>query len=96
MPRKYKEKGGHGQASLSAIYFTAMADAMNKHDANRVCDFVDNAIVSHPDAPVITAANQFATSGRTRVCRERLDRIDHTSMYIQWEFGKVFLYRSFK
>ena len=42
-----------------------MADANNSHDADFIRDFVDDAVVSDADPPVVFRANEFATSGGT-------------------------------
>ncbi len=58
----------------SAVGVLPVADAGDADDSDFIGDFIDDSIASDTDPPVIFRANEFPTTGRTRVLGECSDR----------------------
>jgi hypothetical protein len=82
--------------SGSAIDLPPVTHAVHAHDANLIGNFVNNAVVAHADAPVVFASGQLAATGRARVRRKRLNRLDYAVVNLGGETGEVFLSSAFK
>lgn len=73
-----------------------MAHSVDTHDANLVGDLVNHTIVTDADAPVVFAARQLATAGRTWVRCQCLNRRDHVVVSLGRKSGEVFFRTAFK
>jgi len=80
----------------SAINLATVTHTVDAHDANLVGYLVNRAVVAHADAPVVFAARQFATTRRTRVRRECLNRHDDAVVNLGRKTGEVSLGDAFK
>jgi len=61
-----------------AIYLAAVANTVNAYHANLVGNFVNHAVVTYADTPVVVAPDEFAAARRSWGCRERSNRRDDT------------------
>lgn len=51
-----------------------MPDAVNPDDLGAVVNFIQNAVQTNSDSPIVLAANQFPAAARTRLAGQLLDR----------------------
>jgi hypothetical protein len=70
---------------FSAINFFAVSDAINSHNCCRIGNLIDDAVVAHPNPPIVLRARKFATSGWTRIVRETTQHISHPGSYAERE-----------
>ena len=89
----WREQNG---AVGSAINLTAVAHAVDAHDANLVSNLLNDAVVAHADAPVVLATGEFAAAWWARVVPERLNRRDDALVDLRRESREVFFRTAFK
>ena len=82
--------------TMSAVNLTAMAHAVDAHDANFIRYFINDPVVAHADAPVVFTADQFATAGRTRMGCKPLDSGDNTAVNLGRQLGEILLRGAFE
>ena len=58
---------------LLAVDFPAVTDGENMHLTTTVIDFVQDAILAHPDTPLVAAAGQFLGVSRARLRAKSVD-----------------------
>ena len=64
----------------STVHLAAVANTIDAYDANFVGDFVNHAVVTYADAPIVLASSQFAAAGWARDCRQRSNRRDDATL----------------
>jgi len=80
----------------STIDFPTVSHPIDAHLAGAIGNFVNHAVVTHTNAPVMFAAGQFAAAGRARVVCERLNGRDDAVVNLGSEPREVFLGGAFK
>ncbi|MEO6244403.1 MAG: hypothetical protein ABIQ12_03125 [Opitutaceae bacterium] len=73
-----------------------MAHAVDAHDTDFVGDFIDHALVTHPNAPVVFPAREFPATMGPRVRPERRNRSYDSFMHGDRETTEIFLRRTLK
>jgi len=68
-----KSRNGN-YAFLSAIDFTSVSNAIHAYHANRVGNFVNDAVIPNANSPVIVRSGKFSATGWARIFRETLNR----------------------
>lgn len=67
-----------------------MTNAVDPQDPNRIGDFVNDAIVTNANSPVVLRSHQFAATDWARVFRKRRDSGDHTRSNVRSKPPQVF------
>jgi hypothetical protein len=75
---------------LCTINFSSMADSVDSYDSNCVRDFVDDAVVTYTNPPIVMSPSQLTTARRTRVLPKLLDREDHAFVHVGRKSRKIF------
>ena len=82
--------------SLSAIHFAAVPDAVDSHDANLVRDFINYAVITNPNAPVMFTTGELSATGRTRIRSQRVDRLNYAVVNVRGEAREILFCRAFE
>jgi hypothetical protein len=64
-------------------------NTIDTNNSDFVANFVENAMVSYSDPPIIYTANQLATTGRARLICKALNSSDDSAMNLGRKPGEI-------